>query len=210
MQHYFQVEMPEDASKTDCQMELSRFKAFVEKLGFTYLLEAEQFTIETTRFGGVYQVLVSIHPDLSRAFREAGDHYARENGYEVPFIRVYDQYMIPLRLDGQVRFIAKQCHEANRAYCAALGDDSQPAWDDAPDWQRSSAIAGVRAHLDSDLTPAQSHESWMMQKTAEGWSWGPLKDPEHKQHPCMVPYDQLPQEQRAKDYIFRAIVNTYK
>ena len=50
----------------------------------------------------------------------------------------------------------------------------------------------------------------MMQKTAEGWSWGPVKDPERKQHPCMVPYDQLPQEQRAKDYIFRAIVNTYK
>ena len=108
MQHYFQVEMPEDASKADCQMELSRFKAFMEKLGFTYLLEAEQFTIETTRFGGVYQVLVSVHPDLSRAFREAGDHYARENGYAVPFIRVYDQYMLPLRLDGQVRFIAKQ------------------------------------------------------------------------------------------------------
>lgn len=29
--------------------------------------------------------------------------------------------------------IAQVCHEVNRAYCQALGDDSQPAWDDAPD-----------------------------------------------------------------------------
>lgn len=210
MQHYFQVEMPEDASQPDCDMELSRFTSFMEKLGFTFLVEAMQFTIEATRFGGTFQVLVSVHPDVARAFRETGDHYAREHGYPTPFIHVYDDYIPPLLHDGQVVFIAKQCHEANRAYCAALGDTSQVAWEDAPGWQRESAIAGVRAHLNSDLTPEQSHESWMAQKLADGWGWGEVKDPERKQHPCMAPYQQLPQEQRAKGFIFRAIVNTYK
>lgn len=32
--------------------------------------------------------------------------------------------------------IARVCHEVNRAYCQALGDNSQPAWEDAPAWQR--------------------------------------------------------------------------
>ena len=46
----------------------------------------------------------------------------------------------------------------------------------------------------------------MRQKEEEGWTWGPVKDPEKKQHPCMVPFDQLPREQQAKDFIFRSIV----
>ena len=28
--------------------------------------------------------------------------------------------------------IAMICHEANRAYCAANGDESQPSWNEAP------------------------------------------------------------------------------
>lgn len=43
--------------------------------------------------------------------------------------------------------IARVCHEVNRAYCQALGDDSQPAWEDAPQWQRDSALLGVQLLL---------------------------------------------------------------
>lgn len=103
--------------------------------------------------------------------------------------------------------IARVAHEVNRAYCQALGDDSQPAWEDAPQWQRDSALVGVQLHIDRpEAGPAASHESWMAHKLAEGWMWGPTKDPENKRHPCMVPFQQLPVEQQAKDYIFRAVV----
>ena len=43
--------------------------------------------------------------------------------------------------------IAKVCHEINRAYCHAIGDDSQLSWDQAPEWQRQSAIHGVEFSL---------------------------------------------------------------
>lgn len=101
--------------------------------------------------------------------------------------------------------IAMVAHEVNRAYCAAIGDTSQPAWGDAPDWQRESAIAGVEAHANGGLTPEQSHESWLEQKRRDGWSYGPVKDPEKREHPCFVPYNELPQEQRVKDYLFGAV-----
>lgn len=97
--------------------------------------------------------------------------------------------------------IARATHEANRAYCLANGDTSQPSWDDAPDWQRTSARHGVVGALAGN-TPEQSHEGWMREKLATGWSYGPVKDPERKQHPCMVPYEQLPPEQRGKDALF--------
>jgi len=42
--------------------------------------------------------------------------------------------------------IAEVCHEVNRAYREALGDTSQVSWLEAPQWQRDSAIAGVKFH----------------------------------------------------------------
>jgi hypothetical protein len=103
--------------------------------------------------------------------------------------------------------IARVAHEVNRAYCQALGDHSQPAWEDAPQWQRDSALLGVKLHAENQAAgPQASHESWMAHKLAEGWKYGPEKRPDQKEHPCLVPFDQLPREQQAKDYIFRAVV----
>jgi hypothetical protein len=104
--------------------------------------------------------------------------------------------------------IARVAHEVNRAYCLAMGDTSQPTWEDAPEWQRSSAIKGVEFHAaNPGATPEDSHGSWLAQKEAEGWRWGEVKDPEAKTHPCFCPYGDLPVEQRAKDYLFRGIVH---
>ncbi len=104
--------------------------------------------------------------------------------------------------------VAAICHEANRTYCAAMGDYSQPVWALAPQWQRDSAVNGVRFHLaNPDATAAASHESWLREKIADGWRYGPVKDPEAKLHPCMVPFDELPPSQQAKDHLFRAIAH---
>jgi hypothetical protein len=104
--------------------------------------------------------------------------------------------------------IARVAHEVNRAYCQALGDNSQPAWEDAPQWQRDSAMLGVQLHTENpNAGPQASHESWMAQKMAEGWVYGPEKKPDLKQHHCIVPFDALPVEQQAKDYIFRGVVH---
>ena len=111
--------------------------------------------------------------------------------------------MIPLE-----EVIARVAHEVNRAYCASIGDHSQPAWEDAPEWQRSSAINGVLFHVaNPQATPENSHESWMKEKAEAGWSYGEVKDAEKRTHPCFRPYNELPQEQRSKDYIFKAVVS---
>lgn len=103
--------------------------------------------------------------------------------------------------------IAGVCHAVNRAFCQAMGDQSQPTWAEAPEWQRSSAINGVKHALENpDAKPEDSHNSWLEEKRQDGWRYGPVKNPEAKEHPCFVPYDQLPVEQKAKDYLFLAVV----
>lgn len=107
-------------------------------------------------------------------------------------------------------FIAKIAHNVNRAYCLAIGDDSQPKWEDAPDWQKDSAINGVNFHMANEVNAEASHESWLKQKETEGWTYGPVKDVEKKEHPCFLPYAELPKEQQVKDYLFKAVVDSFK
>jgi hypothetical protein len=103
---------------------------------------------------------------------------------------------------------AELCHEVNRIYCALLGDTSQVPWNDAPEWQRDSAINGVMLHLTKpDASPAESHENWYAEKKERGWKYGVTKDPDKLEHPCMVPFDQLPAEQQLKDHLFRGVVH---
>lgn len=110
--------------------------------------------------------------------------------------------------DDEVLKIAEQAHEANRAYCAEQGDTSQVAWAEASQAIRDSAIRGVQAIKDGKVFNSKdSHDRWMEGKIAEGWTLGAVKDEAAKTHPSLVPYDQLPEGERAKDDIF---VNTVK
>lgn len=103
--------------------------------------------------------------------------------------------------------IAKVCHEANRALCTGFGDNSQLPWGDSPQWQIDSAIVGVEFNIANPNAPASaSHDSWLAEKECDGWKYGEVKDPEKKEHPCYVPYEELPKEQQAKDHLFKAIV----
>lgn len=104
--------------------------------------------------------------------------------------------------EAMIEACARAAHEANRAYCFAIGDTSQVAWELAPEWQKSSAREGVRGVIDHGNGPEESHASWLRVKEADGWVFGKVKDAEKKQHPCMVPYSELPEEQRQKDQIF--------
>lgn len=105
-----------------------------------------------------------------------------------------------------VEACARAAHEANRVYCAQIGDPGQVAWEDAPEWQRVSCYMGVEAILRDNASPEASHNGWMAHKRAEGWKYGPTKDEVRREHPCFVPYSELPVTQRVKDAIFGAVV----
>jgi hypothetical protein len=108
--------------------------------------------------------------------------------------------MTPMSHEQRVETIARCCHEANKAWCEAHGDGSQSGWTWAEQWQRDSAIKGVQVALDG-ATPEQQHDAWTADKIADSWVYGPFAA-----HPCLVPYEQLPEFQRATAAMFGAIV----
>ena len=102
--------------------------------------------------------------------------------------------------------VAQVCHEANRALQDVQQDPipSVPWIVEDPEIQ-ASTIEGVRA-VRQGIMPRESHEGWMAARYAQGWVWGPEKDPERKMHPNLVPYVDLPPGQKVKDWLFVAII----
>jgi hypothetical protein len=44
-----------------------------------------------------------------------------------------------------------------------------------------------------------THEVWARARMDEGWSYGPARDDTKKQHPCLVPYSELPEKEKKYD-----------
>lgn len=107
----------------------------------------------------------------------------------------------------KIEDIAKICHQANKALCESVNDFSQKDWQDAEPWQRDSAISGVTFAINNPDAPASAqHDAWSADKVRDGWKYGAVKDAAKKEHPCLVPFEQLPPEQQAKDHLFKSIV----
>lgn len=43
------------------------------------------------------------------------------------------------------------------------------------------------------------HDIWAKQRIDQGWSYGEVRNDELKQHPCLVPYEKLPESEKEYD-----------
>lgn len=43
------------------------------------------------------------------------------------------------------------------------------------------------------------HEEWMRRRLSEGWRLGPARDDARREHPCLIPYDELPEIEKEYD-----------
>ncbi|MDX1548109.1 MAG: RyR domain-containing protein [Rhodothermales bacterium] len=103
----------------------------------------------------------------------------------------------------ELEHIATVAHEAMRAWQRVNGQPVSPAWEDAT-WERESTTEAVRLAL-HDPTPGRQHERWRAERLAQGWTYGPVKDVAAKTNPALVPFDELPPVEIAKDHLIIAI-----
>lgn len=60
----------------------------------------------------------------------------------------------------------------------------------------------------TELLAKNVHEVWSAGRIADGWQWGEERDDARKLHPCLVPYDQLPESE--KEYDRNTVLQTIK
>ena len=103
-----------------------------------------------------------------------------------------------------VQQIAAVAHAANRAYQEVTGEP----WPDQEWSAHSRKVQAVRDVLNSrsGVTAEEQHEQWLVQRTAAGYTYGPVKRPDRLEDPCMVPYADLPDSEKIKDALYGAVV----
>jgi len=82
------------------------------------------------------------------------------------------------------------------------------AWEQRDEKFKQQMIEIVKHYLEIDKlpTPEEAHNSWMESYLKIGWQYGKVRDTEKKTHPDLVPYDDLPSDEKEKDAIFLAFM----
>ncbi len=52
-----------------------------------------------------------------------------------------------------------------------------------------------------ELLARNAHEAWALERLSDGWRWGPHRDEAARLHPSLVPYEELPEEEKKYDRI---------
>ena len=50
-----------------------------------------------------------------------------------------------------------------------------------------------------ELLAENTHDVWAKGRMDEGWTFGPVRNDELKQHPCLIPYNELPESEKEYD-----------
>ena len=60
----------------------------------------------------------------------------------------------------------------------------------------------------TEILAKNTHDTWGRKRMIEGWTYGPERDDKRKLHPCLVPYEKLPDSE--KEYDRRTAIQTLK
>jgi hypothetical protein len=97
--------------------------------------------------------------------------------------------------------ICKVVDAANRMLCSILGEQVSFEYDTWSEQTKTNMAKSVATAITGG-SPEDSHNAWMKSRLEEGWVYGKVKDVATKTSPCLVPYDELPIEQKVKDDLF--------
>lgn len=82
-------------------------------------------------------------------------------------------------------------------------DDYTPMPLDISDVELSKDLLILTERLAKNI-----HEVWAKSRMDQGWTYGPTRDDARKKHPCLIPYEELPEEE--KDYDRNTALGTLK
>jgi hypothetical protein len=51
----------------------------------------------------------------------------------------------------------------------------------------------------TEFLSRNAHEVWARQRMAEGWRWGPERNDARKEHPSLIPYERLSEQEKELD-----------
>jgi hypothetical protein len=75
-----------------------------------------------------------------------------------------------------------------------------PAYTPAPLDTSGVALPASLLELTEKLA-RNIHEEWAAQRIRDGWRWGPRRNDYRREHPSLIPYEQLSEQEKEYDRI---------
>jgi hypothetical protein len=127
-----------------------------------------------------------------------------------------DHTVVVLSIDIQKKTITVYDPNSSNAEDTYPIKEFTDAWNDSKNYLITITLNNMKNYLpkpidvsdvilDLDLTELReaiaenAHEIWAVDRQAEGWTYGPKRDQDKKETPCMVPYSQLPEKEKEYD-----------
>jgi hypothetical protein len=83
-------------------------------------------------------------------------------------------------------------------------------WEDLTDFQKNSAAKAVaKIYSEPQRTPKELHELWMEPLIENGWTYGEFSV-DNKQHPSLLPFEELIESEILKDYIWSHLTEAFR
>lgn len=99
-------------------------------------------------------------------------------------------------------------YETARLQAASVNAPIIPEPWSTRDWAfRSQMVQHVAFMMSPDrfTDPGIAHDSWWDAYEKLGWMYGPVRDPDKKTHPDMIPFSELGWQERIKDAVYIAL-----
>lgn len=83
---------------------------------------------------------------------------------------------------------------AQKQSLKALAAGYQPAPIDLSDVVLPESLLAL-----TEAVAENTHEVWSQSRLSEGWTYGPRRNDAKRKHPCLIPYADLPEVEKAYD-----------
>jgi hypothetical protein len=112
------------------------------------------------------------------------------------------------KLEAFADQVAHYVYEINRAVRCCNGQSVGEPYLDVNEEKKVSLRNAVLLawQAGSTLNNEESHNRWTYAKLREGWRLGPVEDATKKEHPNLIPYDELVWTEQLKDHLFQIVV----
>lgn len=113
----------------------------------------------------------------------------------------------PLKLASR---LAQAVSEANSVYRQYATSEPGRAWATMTNDEQRDVLLAVARTLELRTASAEEcHAEWLKHREAAGWKYAEVMDPEKKESPYMMPWEQLKPEGKAKSELYLAILKLF-